>query len=168
MRKYEKNPSKAQCLAVALKIVKQYPNSFSDYESPDKINETSCYSLLKRIKTRVEHVKRNNTLSRRRQASGLSSRPQNTQSRGPTATYGCTQWQPEQPLVEEEDVLEEKRQTLINLYHQYGASGADRGDVCTLMKETYYLQRKHINDKQAPPIKELKKQWPYLFVQKHY
>lgn len=35
------------------------------------------------------------------------------------------------------------------------------------MKETYYLQRKHINDTQVPPIKDLKSKWPYLFVQKH-
>ncbi|MEQ2197674.1 hypothetical protein XENOCAPTIV_001858 [Xenoophorus captivus] len=35
------------------------------------------------------------------------------------------------------------------------------------MKETYYLQRKHINDTQAHPIKELKYRWLYLFMQKH-
>ncbi|CAM4558927.1 unnamed protein product [Leuciscus chuanchicus] len=35
------------------------------------------------------------------------------------------------------------------------------------MKGTYYLQRKHINGTQAPPIKDLKSKWPYLFVKKH-
>lgn len=89
------------------------------------------------------------------------------QCREPTAKYGCTQWQPEPPLANSDDVLEEKRQTLENLYQQYGKSGADRGDVCALMKETYYLQRKHINGTEAPSIKDLKSKWPYRFVQKH-
>lgn len=53
------------------------------------------------------------------------------------------------------------------MYQQYGKFGADRGGVCALMKKTYYLQRKHINDKQAPPIRDLKSKWPYLFVQKY-
>ncbi|KAF4112985.1 hypothetical protein G5714_005530 [Onychostoma macrolepis] len=143
IRKHEKNPSKAQCLAVALKIVKKYPKSFSDFDDTQEKNEIGYYSLLKQIKTRVEHVNRDNILSRRRRIK-------------PTATYGCTQWQPEPPLANSDDVLEEKRQTLENL-----------SDVCALMKETYYLQRKHINDTQVLPIKDLKSKWPYLFVQKH-
>ncbi|XP_051773812.1 uncharacterized protein LOC127525356 [Ctenopharyngodon idella] len=167
IRKHEKNPSKAQCLAVALKIVKQYPKSFSDFDDAQEKNEIGYYSLLKQIKTRVEHVNRDNTLSRRRRIRGVTDTPERMQCREPTATYGCTQWQPEPPLANSDDVLEEKRQTLENLYQQYGKSGADRGDVCALMKETYYLQRKHINDTEAPPIKDLKSKWPYLFVQKH-
>lgn len=84
-----------------------------------------------------------------------------------SATYGCAKWQPELPLANSDDVLEEKRQTLETLYQRYGKSGADRGDVCALMKETYYVQRKHINGTKAPPIKDLKSKWPYLFVKKH-
>jgi len=166
IRKHEKNPSKAQCLAVALKIVKQYPKSFSDFDVQER-NEIGYYSLLKQIKTRVEHVNRDNTLTRRRRIGGVSETPERMQCREPTATYGCAQWQPEPPLANSDDVLEEKRQTLETLYQQYGKSGADRGDVCAIMKETYYLQRKHINDTQAPPIKDLKSKWPYLFVQKY-
>ncbi|KAF4100516.1 hypothetical protein G5714_018712 [Onychostoma macrolepis] len=167
IRKHEKNPSKAQCLAVALKIVKKYPKSFSDFDDTQEKNEIGYYSLLKQIKTRVEHVNRDNTLSRRRRISGVTDTPERMQCREPTATYGCTQWQPEPPLANSDDVLEEKRQTLENLYQRYGKSGADRSDVCALMKETYYLQRKHINDTQVLPIKDLKSKWPYLFVQKH-
>ncbi len=167
IRKHEKNPSKAQCLAVALKIVKKYPKSFSDFDDTQEKIEIGYYSLLKQIKTRVEHVNRDNTLSRRRRISGVTDTPERMQCREPTATYGCTQWQPEPPLANSDDVLEEKRQTLENLYQQYGKSGADRSDVCALMKETYYLQRKHINDTQVLPIKDLKSKWPYLFVQKH-
>lgn len=168
MRKIEKNPTKTQCLTVALKIVKEYPKSFADYDNTESVSEVGCYSLLKQIKTRVEHVNRNNTLTtRRRCSSGISENSEITKRRGPVATYGCTKWQPEPPLLESDDDLEHKRQTLQNIYQQHGKSGADRADVCALMKETYYLQRKHINDAQATTIKEMKNKWPYLFVQKH-
>ncbi|XP_056596242.1 uncharacterized protein LOC130440029 isoform X1 [Triplophysa dalaica] len=167
IRKYEKNPSKAQCHAVAAKMVKHYPKSFSDFDDGQEKNEIGYYSLLKQIKTRVEHVNRNNTLARKRQIMGLTDTTEKMQCRGQTATYGCTKWQPEPPLANSDDVLEEKRQTLENLYQRYGKSGADRGDVCALMKQTYYLQRKHINDTQTSPIKDLKSKWPYLFQQKH-
>ncbi|KAK2915664.1 hypothetical protein Q8A67_000038 [Cirrhinus molitorella] len=167
MRKHEKNPSIAQCRVVAHKIVKEYPKSFSDFGDAEEKNEAGYYSLLKQIKTRVEHINRDNILARRRRIRGAADTPSTTQCRGPAATYGCTQWQPEPPQANSDDVLEEKRLTLENLYQQYGKIGADRGDVCALMKETYYLQRKHINDKQAPPIRDLKTKWPYLFVQKH-
>lgn len=168
IRKIEKNPTKAQCLIVALKIVKLYPKSFADYDNTDSVSEVGCYSLLKQIKTRVEHVNRNNTLARRRRcSSSISENSEITKRRGPAATYGCAKWQPEPPLSESVDALEQKRQALHNIYQQHGKSGADRADVCALMKETYYLQRKHINDTQATTIKDMKKKWPYLFVQKH-
>lgn len=141
-------------------------NRTRDVKAP-KYLEVS--GLLKQIKTRVEHVNRNSishNISRRRQIRGVTDTPERMQCREPTATYGCTQWQPEPPLANSDDVLEEKRQTLENLYQQYGKSGADRVDVCALMKETYYLQRKNINDTEAPPIKDLKSKWSYLFVQK--
>lgn len=123
IRKHEINPSKAQYLAVALKIVKQYPKSFSDFDDAQK-------------KNLIRHIR-------------------------------MCKLEPELPLANSDDVLEEKRQTLETLYQRYGKSGADRGDVCALMKETYYVQRKHINGTKAPPIKDLKSKWPYLFVKKH-
>lgn len=73
MRKHEKNPSKAQCRAVALKIVKHYPKSFSDFDNAEEKNEIGHYSLLKQFKTRVEHINRDGTLARRRRIGGTSS-----------------------------------------------------------------------------------------------
>lgn len=53
--------SKAQCCAVAHKIVKQYSKSFSEYASLCSIEEISRHSLQKEIKTHVEHLNRDNT-----------------------------------------------------------------------------------------------------------
>ncbi|TRY62397.1 hypothetical protein DNTS_007876 [Danionella cerebrum] len=132
-----------------------------------KNRENGYYSLLKQLKTRVEHCNRENTLARRRTTKRGTETSERLQSIGPAASYGCRQWQPEPPIPNSDEVLEEKRQTLENLYLQYGINGSDRSDVSILMKETFYLQRKHINDTDAPPIKDLKCKWPYLFVQKH-
>lgn len=104
-----------------LKIVKDYPKSFFDLYDTQESNEIVYYSLLKQIKTHVEHVNRENTLLRRRQVSRVSDKPKKMQCRGTTtATYGCTQWQPEPPLVNCNDALNERRQTLVKLYQRYG------------------------------------------------
>lgn len=54
-------------------------------------------SVLCQMKTRIEHLNRNNTLARRRtskDANGAKSQ------RGPADTYGYTLWQPELPPEE--------------------------------------------------------------------
>ncbi|KAF3702502.1 hypothetical protein EXN66_Car018190 [Channa argus] len=130
------------------------------------MKDIGYYSLLKQIKTRVEHVNIENTLSRRRLASAKTGTPQSRQRTGPTATYACKQWQPELPTGESDAVHEEKRQILENMSQRYSKSGAERSDVSTLMKDTYYFQRKHINDAEALPVTVLKRKWPHLFVQK--
>ncbi|XP_029907498.1 uncharacterized protein LOC115359266 [Myripristis murdjan] len=161
MRKIEVNPSRAQCLIIARDIARQYPLSFMDTMDDGRTTVGAGYeSLLCQIKTRIEHLNRNNTLSRRRASKNANgTKPQ----RGPADTYGCTQWQPELPPEETEASLENKRQKLMELFSREGSSGIERAEVLKLMEMTYYLQRKMINANPAPSLEDVKQLWPYLF-----
>ena len=161
MRKIEVNPSRAQCLIIARNIVRQYPQSFTDAMDDRRTTVGAGYeSLLYQIKTRIEHLNRNNTLAHRRKAkNGNGDQPQ----RGPADTYGCTQWQPELPPEETEESLENKRQKLIAIFSHEGSSGMERAEVLQLMEATYCLQRQMINASPAPALADVKNKWPYLF-----
>lgn len=160
IRKIETNPSRAQCLIIARKIVRQYPLSFMDTLDDGQTTVGAGYeSLLSQIKTRVEHLNRNNTLARRRKTvNAKEARPM----RGPADTYGCTQWQPELPSDETKESLETKRQ-MIEIFSREGSSGLERAEVSELMETTYCLQREMINANPAPALEVVKQQWPYFF-----
>ncbi|XP_067237385.1 sterile alpha motif domain-containing protein 3-like [Chanodichthys erythropterus] len=166
MQKHEVNPSKAQCQIVVQNIVKQYPESFADVLSDGTKIGSGYASLLMQVKTRVEHVNRNNTLARRRKERLRSScRTISQSSRRLADQYGCVSWQPEEfPAGENDDTLEEKRKQMVLLHSTEGMSGADRGELHKLMEVTYYRQRRDINA--TPPLSELKNSWPYLFCLK--
>lgn len=85
MWKIEVNPSRAQCLIIARDIVQQYPQSFMDTMDDGRTTVGAGYeSLLCQIKTRIEHLNRNNTLARRRTSKDANgAKPQ----RGPADTY---------------------------------------------------------------------------------
>ncbi|XP_036973995.1 uncharacterized protein LOC119030475 isoform X2 [Acanthopagrus latus] len=161
MRKIEVNPSRAQCLIIARNIVRQYPQSFTDAMDDRKTTVGAGHeSLLYQIKTRIEHLNRNNTVAHHRKAkNGHGDQPQ----RGPADTYGCTQWQPELPPEETEVSLENKRQKLIAIFSHEGSSGMERAEVLQLMVATYCLQRQMINASPAPALADVKNKWPYLF-----
>ncbi|KAK7127276.1 hypothetical protein R3I94_008826 [Phoxinus phoxinus] len=84
----------------------------------------------------------------------------------PSDSYGCTQFNPELPSEETNDTLEQKRQQLETIYRQEGIQGGEKAEVINLMKTTFCLQRKSINQIPAPSIEDLRIQWPYLFTQR--
>ncbi|XP_067312741.1 uncharacterized protein [Pseudorasbora parva] len=165
MQKHDVNPSKAQCQIIVQNIVKQYPESFADVLADGTKIGCGYASLLLQVKTRVEHVNRNNTLARRRKERLQSScRTISQSSRRPADRYGCVSWQPEElPAGENDETLEEKRKQMVLLHSTEGMSGATRGELHKLMEVTYYRQRRDINASPAPPLSELKNSWPYLF-----
>ncbi|CAL8290569.1 unnamed protein product [Merluccius merluccius] len=165
MRLTELNPSKSQCLTVAKMIVKQHPKCFADVMRDGTVIGSGYGSLLTQIKTRVEHVNRGSSLSRRRNQRRASNSPADT-ARGPADQYGCVRWQPDCPPGETKDSLKEKQKEMKDLYCVEGPAGAERGHLTQLMKATYYLQRKSINASPPPLIAELKNEWPYLFTPK--
>lgn len=166
MRLTELNPSKSQCLIVAKKIVRQYFQSFADVLRDGTKIGTGYGSLLTQIKTRVEHVNRGCSLSRRRKLKITSNSPVEHIAPGPADQYGCVRWQPECPIEETEESLKVKQEQMKDLYSTEGPAGADRGHLSQLMEATYYLQRKSINACPSPSIAELKNDWPYLFTPK--
>ncbi|XP_067217734.1 uncharacterized protein [Chanodichthys erythropterus] len=163
IRKLEKAPTRSQCLTVTRQIVSQYPKSFADMMC-DKVVGGGYESLLSQLKVRIEHLNRTSTLShcRNNRSDTVTSR-----KRSFTDSYGCTRWQPALPPGESCDSLEVKRQKMEEIHLHEGMSGAERGDVCKLMEETYWLQRQMINGTPSPTIEELKTKWPYLFTQRH-
>ncbi|XP_036421600.1 uncharacterized protein LOC118805100 [Colossoma macropomum] len=62
--------------------------------------------------------------------------------------------------------MEEKRLRMAELHSECGSAAADKAEVDSLLKSTYCLQRRTINADPAPAIRDLRAQWPLLFVQK--
>lgn len=93
------NPNRAACMEIARSIVSQYPSTFADKTGDGEHLGCDYYSLLKQLKTRVEHVNRDNVSSRIRQP---RKRPSNEngsdadikRGRSEVDSYDCINWQP--------------------------------------------------------------------------
>lgn len=68
MSKHNANPKRGICLQVANDIVLKYPQSFGVVDGD---NNVAAASLLQQLKTRIEHLNRNNTMARLRQKGPL-------------------------------------------------------------------------------------------------
>ncbi|CAK6974710.1 hypothetical protein PFLUV_G00052250 [Scomber scombrus] len=158
MRRYEANPTRAQCLTVVQNIIRQYPKSFADMTPDGSLLGGGYTSLLIQVKNRIENLNRDVSFTRHRSS---------TQKRGPTDTYGCTRFQPEFPAEETDDTVEQHRQRLVEIYRQEGAGGAERAEVKNLMELTFSLQRRHINTLPTPDIEDVKSKWPFLFTPRY-
>lgn len=145
IRKHDLNPTRSQCATVTRQIVREYPKSFANMIGDRQIGG-GHESLLSQLKVRIEHLNRKNTLSHQRIQSSDNG---TSRKRSSTDSYGCTRWQPSLPPGESSETLELKRQKMEEIYLHEGDSGAERGDVCKLMEETYCLQRHMINA--SPP-----------------
>ncbi|XP_016362301.1 uncharacterized protein LOC107703997, partial [Sinocyclocheilus anshuiensis] len=163
MRKHEENPTRSQCLTVTRQIVRQYTKTFADMVGDRQIGGGYA-SLLTQLKVRIEHLNRKSTLNHHRTQ---RSETGTTKKRSSTDSYGCTSWQPTLPPGESYESLEVKRQKMEEIHRHEGISGAQSGDVCKLMEETYCLQRQMINEIPSPTIADLRTKWPYLFTQRH-
>ncbi|XP_041644905.1 uncharacterized protein LOC121510757 [Cheilinus undulatus] len=58
MQKHCPNPSKSACIEVAKMLVSKYPGVFSDMTEGGEVSGKSFFSLVYKLKTRVEHVNR--------------------------------------------------------------------------------------------------------------
>lgn len=58
------NPTCKQCTDIAKSIIKKYPDSFADKTEEGDFLGGGYHSLLEQIKTRADHLNRNNTLAR--------------------------------------------------------------------------------------------------------
>ncbi|XP_030214970.1 uncharacterized protein LOC115545705 [Gadus morhua] len=161
MRLKDLNPTRANCIAVAKKIVREYPNSFADVLRDGTRIGSGYVSLVTQIKTRVEHVNRGNTLVRHR-------RPK----RPPTAPVEDAAARTPEPPAEEAAVrapetdalLRRKQREMKELFAAEGPAAAGRGQIGPLMEATYPLQRQAVDACPPPPVVDLRADWPYLFT----
>uniref|UniRef100_A0A8C2BC44 Uncharacterized protein n=1 Tax=Cyprinus carpio TaxID=7962 RepID=A0A8C2BC44_CYPCA len=167
------NPSRSQCSEIARRIMEKYPKSFADVTMEGDLIGCGYGSLLNQIKTRVEHVNRDNTLVRVRKPKRINENESTPSSESTaskcakTDSYGCINWHPvDLPEDETPESVEEKRKEMVKLFSQEGPRAAERGQVEEWMKTTYASQRYAINNNPPPSIDELKDQWPFLFMKR--
>lgn len=162
------NPIRAECTQIAKNVVAQYPKTFADVTDEGGLLGSGYTSLLNQIKIRVEHVNRNNTLSRIRRpkrtnendGDASQSQPKNTCSQ----VDSCINWQPHDlPEGETVDSLDVKRQMLVTWYRKEGPRGAERGMVDDLMHITYLKQQQLINSSPPFRVSDVMQEWPFLF-----
>lgn len=163
MREHNPNPKRAICVKIVNDIVQKYPKYFGDVDDDDGV---AGASLVQQVKTRIEHVNRNNTLARVRK-----NRPSipgvRAHGRGPMDQYGCVRWSPEElPSGETEESLLEMKKEMQQLYAQVGMAGAERGALQRWHEMTYILQRRELNADPSYSISKIKDDWPFLFSQK--
>ena len=165
IRVHCQNPLKTQCEEIAKSIVAQYPRTFGD-EEDGVVMGNGYEGLLRQIKTRVNHVNRDNTLAKIRRPKRTNENvdaPQSKNSCSRVDSYGCIDWQPHDlPEGETVDSLEVKRQMLVTLYRKEGPRGAERAMVDNIMTVTYLQQRKLINSNPPPRISDVVLEWPFL------
>ncbi|KAI9526253.1 hypothetical protein NQZ68_041641 [Dissostichus eleginoides] len=162
------NPTRSQCAEVAKAIIRKYPKSFADLTEEGGYMGCGYITLLTQIKTRVEHVNRNNTMARLHKTKRKTMDDQDNQESHSSVkidSYGCVNWQP-QECSEGETLqsLEEKRQLMVGIFNEEGPRGAQRGCVGDNMEDTYILQRHHINENPPPAVAVLDEKWPFLFT----
>lgn len=162
------NPTRPQCAQIAKNVVSQYPKTFADVTEEGDFMGSGYTSLLNQIKTRVEHVNRNNTLIRiRRPKTTIDINASQSQTKNTFTqvdSYGCINWQPNDlPEGETLDSLEVKRQMLVAVYKKEGPRGAERGMVDDLMQITYLKQRQLINSSPPFRVTDVMQEWPFLF-----
>lgn len=172
MQKHCPNPNRAACVEIAKMIVSKYPLTFADTNEEGKQLGISYYSLVSQLKTRVEHVNRNNVSERIRRTRTTAT---TELSNGTTAktvrckvdSYGCTNWQPK-GLPEGETVgsLEERRKNMVTMFQSAGPRAADMPDIDNSMRLTYIYQRHMINSCPPPSINVIEEQWPFLFTKR--
>lgn len=161
MRKYDPNPTRLQCLIVVRNIIRQYPKSFADMTPDGSLLGGGYSSLLIQVKNRIENLNRPASCMRHR-----ASRSNSRSNRRPSDSYGCTRFQPDLPTEESDETVEQRRLSLVDIYSQEGAAGAERAEVKNLMELTFCLQRHHINALPPPDIEDIRSKWPFLFIPK--
>ncbi|CAM4302494.1 unnamed protein product [Leuciscus chuanchicus] len=125
------------------------------------------------LKTRVEHINRDNVSNRIRQTKKRSSDDSSgndaaiKRSRTDVDSYGCTKWQPTNlPQGETAESLEDKRKILVTIFKSQGPTAVEKMDVERNMELTYIYQRHMINTWPPPSLCEVEEQWPFLFTKR--
>ncbi|XP_015922196.1 uncharacterized protein [Parasteatoda tepidariorum] len=144
------NPKKALVKSVAKMCVEKFPILRDNFQN---FTIGSGYDhLTNRVISRIENLRRKFSISKT-----LVDDPKlhsNKKRKQCYDSYGCVAWSPSIPLDETIESLESKKRLLKNCHPNSEMS-------ITLMNQTYYLQRKEINE--GAKISDLLIEWPLLF-----
>ncbi|XP_066516661.1 uncharacterized protein [Hoplias malabaricus] len=156
------SPGKQASTQVAKKMVAKYPQSLQDVKEGDVVGP-GYHSLVKQLQARIENVKRNSAqrIMKRKQGSDeYDTEGIPADQRGAVQdTYGCIQWDMKfMPVSETPESQQDKKDKMKMLSEQTNFSP---DEVKTLMKCTYYSQRKDII--KGTELQSLMEDWPFLF-----
>lgn len=162
MLKKSSSVSKRSTTEVAKKMVAKYPQSLQGVIEGEVIGP-GYHSLVKQLQNRIENSKRCTTPKIRKRKHHFDE--YDTEEVPPEQkaaiqdTYGCISWDLKfPPRGETHESQQEKRDKLQKMSQQ---ADADPEEVKHLMKLTFYIQRKQVN--QGKNIKYLLEQWPFWF-----
>uniref|UniRef100_A0A3Q4GXA0 Zgc:113210 n=1 Tax=Neolamprologus brichardi TaxID=32507 RepID=A0A3Q4GXA0_NEOBR len=159
MQVHCRNPKRASFEEVAKIIVNRYPQTFADFTEKGERLGCGHYSLLRSIKSRVEHVNRDNIPN--------SNATSPKKVRCLVDSYGYINWQPvEFPEGEMPASLEKKKHILLTIFNSQGPGAVERPDVDDYMCLTYISQCQLINRCRLLSVAEIQEQWPFLFTRK--
>lgn len=99
-----KNPRKKHMEIIAMKIVEQYPMSFQD-KIDQMIVGSGWDSLQRQLTLRSENINREIHPAKRKYSSALSDST-NIQRNNIRDSYGCVNWQPEEPDCDDSDAVD--------------------------------------------------------------
>ncbi|RXN37846.1 Prolyl-tRNA synthetase associated domain-containing 1 [Labeo rohita] len=155
-------PSKRNSTEVAKKLVAKYPKSLQDIIEGDVVGP-GYHSLVKQLQYRIENVKRSTTpkIRKRKHCTDDSDTDEipPEQRAAIQDTYGCVNWDVKfLPLEETPESQQEKKEKLKMMSRN---NDANLEEVKSLMKLTFYTQRKQVN--QGENIKYLLEEWPFWF-----
>ncbi len=156
------SPSTKASTEVAKKLVAKYPQSLQDVIAGDVVG-LGYHSLVKQLQARIENVERSSAprIKKRKQGSDDHDTDEVTaeQRAAMQDTYGCIKWDMKyMPVSETPESQQEKKDKMKALSEQTAFSP---DEVKTLMKCTYYSQRKDIN--KGTELQSLLEEWPFLF-----
>uniref|UniRef100_A0A9J8BW19 Uncharacterized protein n=1 Tax=Cyprinus carpio carpio TaxID=630221 RepID=A0A9J8BW19_CYPCA len=172
MRELCPNPNLADCGEVAKQIFSKHSLTFGDFSEEGEQLGKGYSSLQRQLKTRVEHVNRDNVAHRIRQPKKNTAEQELNSCtvkkvRCKVDSCGCINWQPtSMPDGETTESLEMKRKVLLEKFQSGGPHSTELSDVDNLMQETYIYQRQMINSCPPPAISDIEVEWPYLFTKR--
>lgn len=156
------SPSTKASTEVAKKMIAKYPQSLQDVIAGDVVG-LGYHSLVKQLQARIENVKRSSAPRIKKRKQGTDEYDTDEipaeQRAAMQDTYGCIKWEIKyMPVSETPESQQEKKDRMKALSEQTNFSP---GEVDTLMKCTYYSQRKEIN--KGTDLQSLMEEWPFLF-----
>ncbi|KAF7641227.1 hypothetical protein LDENG_00288310 [Lucifuga dentata] len=156
------SPSRKASTEVGKKLVAKYPQSLQDVIEGNVVGP-GYHSLVKQLQTRIENVKRSSApkiMKRKRVSDEYDTDEIPAEQRAAIQdTYGCIKWNMEfMPVSETPESQQNKKNRMKVLSEQTNFSP---DEVKTLMKCTYYSQRKEIN--KGTDLQSLMEEWPFLF-----